>query len=101
MQGIVETARLVLRPVYSLEAAELHALFMNETVCRYLTDGIAMSRGLRGSSATARPRSQSVTSGFTSSCLVMNGNPATKGSSLPHSMLWGRCLVPTQDEPFY
>jgi hypothetical protein len=44
MQGIVETARLVLRPVYSLEAAELHALFMNETVCRYLTDGIAMSR---------------------------------------------------------
>jgi RimJ/RimL family protein N-acetyltransferase len=44
MQDIVETARLVLRPVHSLEAAELHALFMNEAVCRYLTDGVAMSR---------------------------------------------------------
>jgi len=44
MQGIVETARLVLSPVHSLEAAELHALFVNKAVRRYLTDGVAMSR---------------------------------------------------------
>lgn len=44
MQGIVETARLVLSPVHSLEAAELHALFVNEAVRRYLTDGVVMSR---------------------------------------------------------
>ena len=44
MQGIVETARLVLSPVHSLEAAELHALFVNKAVRRYLTDGVAMPR---------------------------------------------------------
>ncbi|MDH3599222.1 MAG: GNAT family N-acetyltransferase [Candidatus Tectomicrobia bacterium] len=44
MLGIVKTARLVLRPVHSLEAAELHALLVNEEVRRYLTDGAIVSR---------------------------------------------------------
>jgi RimJ/RimL family protein N-acetyltransferase len=43
-QPIVETARLVLRPVHALEAAELHALFVDEEVRRYLTDGVVMPR---------------------------------------------------------
>jgi ribosomal-protein-alanine N-acetyltransferase len=45
MPRIIKTTRLVLRPVHSLEAAELHALFTNEEVRRYLTDGAVMSRG--------------------------------------------------------
>jgi [ribosomal protein S5]-alanine N-acetyltransferase len=43
-QRIVETARLVLRPVHPREAEELHALFVDEEVRRYLTDGAVMSR---------------------------------------------------------
>src|SRR3712207_1381542 len=43
-QCIVETARLVLRPVHPLEADELHTLFVNEEVRRYLTDGAVMPR---------------------------------------------------------
>jgi [ribosomal protein S5]-alanine N-acetyltransferase len=43
-QRIIETARLALRPVHPREAAELHALFVNEEVRRYLTDGAVMPR---------------------------------------------------------
>jgi len=43
MQHIIESARLVLRPVHMAEAAELHALLVHEDVRRYLTDGVAMS----------------------------------------------------------
>jgi RimJ/RimL family protein N-acetyltransferase len=44
MQHIITSARLVLRPVHLAEAAELHALLVQEEVRRYLTDGVAMSR---------------------------------------------------------
>ena len=43
MQHVIASARLVLRPVHSTEAAELHALLVHEDVRRYLTDGVAMS----------------------------------------------------------
>ena len=44
MQHVIESARLVLRPVHMAETAELHALLVHEDVRRYLTDGVAMSR---------------------------------------------------------
>jgi RimJ/RimL family protein N-acetyltransferase len=44
MQHVIESARLVLRPVHMVEAAALHALLVHEDVRRYLTDGVAMSR---------------------------------------------------------
>jgi ribosomal-protein-alanine N-acetyltransferase len=44
MQHVIALARLVLRPVHMAEAAELHTLLVHEDVCRYLTDGVAMSR---------------------------------------------------------
>ena len=43
MQHVIESARLVLRPMHMAEAAELHALLAHEDVRRYLTDGLAMS----------------------------------------------------------
>ncbi len=43
MQHVIETARLVLRPVRAAEAADLHALLVHKDVRRYLTDGVAMS----------------------------------------------------------
>jgi [ribosomal protein S5]-alanine N-acetyltransferase len=44
MPHVIASARLVLCPVRAAEAAELHALLVHEDVCRYLTDGVAVSR---------------------------------------------------------
>ncbi|ETW97128.1 MAG: hypothetical protein ETSY1_23915 [Candidatus Entotheonella factor] len=42
IQRLLETQRLILQPVEAGEAAELHAIFAQEGVYRYLTDGVSM-----------------------------------------------------------
>jgi RimJ/RimL family protein N-acetyltransferase len=42
MQRLLNTRRLTLQPVRGEEAAELHAMFVQEGVYRYMTDGVPM-----------------------------------------------------------
>ncbi len=42
MQRVLETRRLMLQPVRPGEAAEIHAIFAQEGVYRYMTDGVPM-----------------------------------------------------------